>query len=324
MKLAFGQIHGQPDPEKLVFARQLGLDTVIVHTPLLPGDGFYEYDALVKMRTTIEGYGLRLEGIECMPFSYYDKAVRGEPGRDEQIEKFCKTVTNMGRAGIHKLVYIWIALGTVHRTSHAPTGRGGAHVTAYDHRHMENAPLSELAPITDEQLWDSLEYFLKAVIPVAEAAGVTLGLHPDDPPVPEIAGVARIIRSVDAYKRVINIVDSPSNGLEFCQGCITEMCEDPEDVYDAIRYFASRDKIIWVHFRNVHGTVPVFAETFIDNGDVDMMKAMRAYQEVGYDSYFIVDHTPRMIGDSAWGFRGRAYAMGYMRGLVHYLKSVYG
>jgi len=312
------------DGDVLQFAQQLGVKKFVLHRPQMPGDGYYDFQALVRLRTRVESYGLELEAIESMPQHFWDQIQGGGPRRDEQIENAIVSIRNMGRAGIHKLVYIWIALGTVHRTSHAPTGRGGAHVTAYDHAYMENAPLSEMAPITDEQLWANLEYFLKAVIPVAEEAGVTLGLHPDDPPVPEIAGVARIIRSVDAYKRVINIVDSPSNGLEFCQGCITEMCEDPEDVYDAIRFFAERKKIIWVHFRNVHGTVPKFAETFIDNGDVDMLKAMRAYQEVGYDSYFIVDHTPRMIGDSAWGFRGRAYAMGYMRGLVHYLKSQYG
>ena len=143
-----------------------------------------------------------------------------------------------------------------------------------------------------------------------------LALHPDDPPVPAIAGVARIFRSVEAYKRVIEIVDSPSNCLEFCQGTVAEMCASPEEVYDAIRYFGSREKIAYVHFRNVSSRVPSFAETFIDDGYVDMLRAMRIYHEVGFEGVLIPDHTPAVAGDTAWGHRGRAYAVGYMKAML--------
>ncbi len=133
---------------------------------------------------------------------------------------------------------------------------------------------------------------------------------------PEIAGIARIISSVENYKRVMDIVPSPANGVEFCQGTVAEMCHSPQEVYDAIRYFGSRQKIAYVHFRNVDQGVPKFAETFIDNGYVDMLEAMRAYHEVGFDGVLIVDHTPGIINDSPWGHRGEAYALGYMKALL--------
>ena len=133
---------------------------------------------------------------------------------------------------------------------------------------MKDAPIAEAGEITDEQMWDNFTYFIKAVIPVAEQAGVKMGLHPDDPPISPIAGIARIMRSYKALKRLTEIVPSDYNGLEFCQGTVSEM---PENVLDAIRYFGSRKKIFYDHFRNVNGPVPTFAETFIDEGHVDML-----------------------------------------------------
>ena len=139
-----------------------------------------------------------------------------------------------------------------------------------------------------------------------------LALHPEDPPVPNIAGTPRITRDIPAYKRVVDIIESPANGLEFCQGCFSEMgC----DVIEAIRYFGSRKKILYVHFRDVRGTAENFAETFIDEGQTDMFEAMRAYHEAGFDGVLIVDHTPHVVDDTDWGHRGRAYAMGYMKAL---------
>jgi len=314
MKLGLGAIH-ELDDERLVFAKQLGVDNIIVHSPELPGDGCWDFRALLNMRTYVESYGLTLYAIENMQTHFYDKILWNEPGRDEQVEKVQQLVRNMGRAGIRVLGYHWIALG-VWRTSHAPTGRGGARVTAYDHALAANAPLDPRGPIDDDTLWASLEYFLKAVVPVAEEEGVRLSLHPDDPPISPIAGTARIIRSTEAYKRVIEMVPSDSNCLEFCQGTVSEWCQTADDVYDAIRYFTTRKKITYVHFRNVRGVMPSFTETFIDNGKVDMLEAMRAYNESDYDGVLIVDHTPGVIGDTRWGHRGRAYGIGYIKALM--------
>ena len=315
MQLGLGAIH-TPDDETLQFVRQLGVPNVILHTPELRGDGFWEFQDLLRLRTRIEAAGLTLWAIENIPGHFYDKIRRGEPGRDEQIEKVCKTITNMGRAGIHTLGYHFIVDGTVWRTEYSPRGRGGAKVTIYDHAQVANAPAHEYGTFTDEQVWDNLAYFLKAVVPVAEREGVMLALHPDDPPVPSIGGVARIIRSIDAYKRVMGIIDSPANGIEFCQGTVSEMDHTPEEVYDAIRLFAGQGKISYVHFRNVDRTVPHFAETFIEEGRIDMLEAMRCYHEAGFKGVFIVDHTPGIVGDTPWGHRGRAYGIGYIKALI--------
>ncbi|MHB0856979.1 MAG: mannonate dehydratase [Anaerolineae bacterium] len=314
MELGFGAIHELND-EVLQFACQLGIPNIIMHSPDLPGAGYYDFAALVRLRTRVEAAGLRLYAIENVPHTHYDKVLEGKPGRDEQIANVCKTITNMGRAGIRVLGYHFMPLG-VWRTGHNPLGRGGARVTIYDHSQVANAPWADVAPIDDDTMWANLEYFLKAVVPVAEKEGVMLALHPDDPPVPMIAGVARIIRSVEAYKRVMGIVDSPANGIEFCQGTVAEMTDNPQEVYDAIRYFASRKKIAYVHFRNVDRGVPHFDETFIDNGYVDMLEAMRAYHESDFQGVLIADHTPGIVNDTPWGHRGRAYALGYMKALM--------
>ena len=128
-----------------------------------------------------------------------------------------------------------------------------------------------------------------------------------------IAGAACIMRSVEAFQRVLDAVPSESNGVLFCQGCFAEM---GSGVYDAIRHFGRQKKIFYVHFRNVAGAVPEFAETFIDNGDVDMLEAMRAYKEVGYDGLLLPDHLPRMVGDTPYQHRSRAYAVGYIKALM--------
>jgi len=310
----------EPDEEFLQFARQLGVPNIILHTPPVRGEGYWDFQHLVQFRRRVEAAGLKLAAIENVPENFMDKIKRGVPGRDEQIENMQKTIRNIGRAGIPVLGYHFILLG-VWRTDHTPTGRGGARVTKYNHAFVENAPITEIGEYDDETLWANLEYFLKAVVPVAEENGVKLALHPDDPPVPVIAGTARIIRSIEAYKRVMDIVPSPSNCIEFCQGTVSEMAITPEEVYEAIRYFGSRDKISYVHFRNVRGMVPEFEETFIDEGRIDMLKALQAYKDSGCNTILIVDHTPGMVDDTGWGHRGRAFAIGYMKGMM---KSMFG
>jgi mannonate dehydratase len=333
MKLGLGAIH-EVTEEKLKFAKQFGVDHIVVHTPDLSGDGYWEFMDLLRLRTLVESAGLKLAAIENIPRSYYDKVRLGLPGRDEQIENWCKTLRNMGKAGIPILGYDFHLVG-VWRTEKSPRGRGGAYISSFDYERVKDAPLPAKdsygydlvagAPLalagemTEEEMWDNYTYFLKAVIPVAEEAGVKMGLHPDDPPVPILGGTVRIFRSIDALKRLIDIVPSDYNGLEFCQGTVAEM---GADVIEAIRYFGSRKKIFYVHFRNIKGTVPKFDEVFIDEGDMDMFKAMRAYKEVGYDGVMIPDHTPGVVDDTGWGHRGRAFALGYMKALVQAVNSL--
>ena len=319
MQLGLGGMAAIQD-QALDFLRQLGVDNLILHVPDLPGEDHWEFRDLLLWRTRVEAAGLKLAAIENFPTKFYDKIMQGRPGRDEQIENVRTTIRNLGRAGIRIMGYHFM-LNSVWRTEYSPRGRGGARVTIYDHELVKDAPVSAIGEFDDEAIWANLTYFLKAIIPVAEEEGVVMALHPDDPPVPKIAGIARIIRSVEAYKRLIEIVPSPSNCLEFCQGTVAEMCSSAEQVYDAIRYFGSRKKIAYVHFRNVSRCVPKFEETFIDDGFVDMLQAMRVYKEVGFDGVMIVDHSPALTGDTPFGHGGQAYAIGYMKALIKCVNS---
>ncbi|MFH1486562.1 MAG: mannonate dehydratase [Chloroflexota bacterium] len=320
--------------EKLRFAAQIGVDAVGTAPATHDAEkGYYEFAPLVNLRSHVESYGLKLDTINLMPWRWSYKWMLGPPGRDEQIENTQKSIRNIGAAGIPILTYNIHALRLFRTSWHAP-GRGGAFATGFDIDRVRDAPLmstgslitsrspdidsglipaSHRRPIDDDAMWKNLEYFLKAVIPVAEEAGVKLALHPDDPPIPSIAGVARIMRSPEAFRRAIEIVPSPCNGVLFCQGCFAEM---GANIIEEIRYFGSRRKIFFVHFRNIRGDAESFVETFPDEGQVDMLAAMKAYAEVGFDGPISPDHPLGIEGDTDWGHRYWAYAIGYMRGLA--------
>jgi len=325
MRLALGAIHEVTD-EVLKFAKQLGATDIIVHTPELRGNGYWEFLDLLHLRMRVESAGLKLAAIENMPRRWYDRVVRGLEGRDEQIENWCKTLRNMGKARVPAFGYDWNMVG-VWRTSAWERVRGDAYVTSFDYEFVKDAPLGAtnyrdtLPPmsLSEEQMWENYAYFLKRVIPVAEEAGVKMALHPDDPPISPLAGTTRIFINVEAFKRMIKIVDSDCNGIEFCQGTFAEM---GANIPETIRYFGKRRKIVYVHFRNVKGTVPRFHETFIDEGDTDMFEAMKAYKEVEFDGPMIDDHVPRMVDDTPWGHRGRAYAVGYMKALMQIVEKI--
>ena len=334
MKLALGSVK-EVTHETLVFGRQMGATHVVIHTPQISDDrlGYYDYPDLLRLKGQVEESGLEIAAIENAPYNWYDKVLFGLPGRDQQIENWCTTLKNMGRAGIPILGYHFMAL-SVWRTSRTTPGRGGALVTSFDYETSLSFPdktkfsrtigkstdlLQGSLERSDQEMWDNLTYFIKAVIPVAEEAGVRMALHPDDPPISPLGGVARIMRSHSALKRLTEIVPSHYNGLEFCQGTVSEM---PENVLDAIRYFGNKDLICYVHFRNVSQSVPSFDETFIDEGHVDMLEAMKLYKEVGFTGPIIDDHTPEVIEDTPYGHRGRAYAMGYIKALMQVVGSL--
>ena len=180
-----------------------------------------------------------------------------------------------------------------------------------------NAPLTEAGIVTEEQLWQGLAYFLEAVVPVAEEAGVRLAMHPDDPPLSPIRGVGRIMTCPDNSQRLIDMVPSPSNGITFCQGCFSEM---GVDVPATIAHFCAQDRIYFGHFRNLRGTAARFTETFHDEGGADMYAIMRAFHESGYDGAIRPDHVPTLEGEdkghAGYTVLGRLFAVGYMRGLM--------
>jgi mannonate dehydratase len=148
---------------------------------------------------------------------------------------------------------------------------------------------------------------------VAEEAGVRLAAHPDDPPLPTLRGHARLVNQPHLYQKLLDIMPSHANALEFCQGTIAEMSEG--DVYDAIDRYSKQQAIAYVHLRNVQGKVPDYHEVFIDEGDVDMFKAIEIYHRNGYDGVIIPDHTPQMTCDAPW-HAGMAHALGYIRATI--------
>ncbi len=251
--------------------------------------------------------------MESLPIS--DRITLGLEGRNEDIDAYCQTIRNLGAAGIGIMCWNWMAVFNWMRTSYTTRGRGNAFVSSYDHTLMKDAPLTEYGEVSEALLWETLEYFLERVIPVAEEAGVKQALHPDDPPLSPVRGISRIITSVDAFQRVVDMVPSDDNGITFCQGNFAAM---GADVPAAIRRFA--DKIHFSHFRDVRGVVPRFEETFHDEGDTDMAECIRAYKDIGFTGPIRPDHVPVLSGEAndppGYTLMGRLYAVGYMKGLL--------
>ncbi|MCE5258386.1 MAG: mannonate dehydratase, partial [Chloroflexi bacterium] len=258
-------------------------------------DGVWQYQGWLYTRKRIEDAGLKWLVSEGIPIP--DRVKLGLPGRDEDIDKFCKSLRNMGHAGIPTLCYNWMAVLGWQRTSLTTRVRGEALATSYDHADMERGGPTEAGIVTEEQLWGALEYFLRAVIPVAEEANVQLAMHPDDPPLSPTRGIGRIMTSSESFQRLFALVPSPMNGLTFCQGCFSEM---GIDVIPLIKSFAAQKKLFFAHFRNVQGSATHFHELFHDQeGNTDMVQAMKTYLEVGFDGPMRPDHMPTMEGDTS-------------------------
>ncbi len=293
--------------ENLRLASQVGVTDVVTRYPGL------KEDELLALRDRVGGFGLRLSVVEG--YVPMDRIKRGQPGRDQEIEDVNTLIRNMGRAEVPVLCYNFMAGSDWSRTSFSVPERGGALTSGFDVDLAEGLPIDDVGTIPAERMWDHLEYFLERVVPVAEEAGVQLALHPDDPPMSPLRGVTRIITDVAAFERVVSLVESPVNGICFCQGCFIEM---GEDVVATIRRLARH--IHYVHFRDVAGTVPRFRETFHDNGPTDMFAAMRAYREIGFEGPIRPDHVPRLEGESSgkpgYTMLGRLWAVGYMKGLI--------
>lgn len=281
---------------------------------LADGDQPCDYLPLLRMKQRYESHGFSLDVIESRP--PLNLAKRGLPGGEAEIDTVCTLIENMGRLGIPVWCYQWMADFDWLRTSTSTASRGGSVVTSFDNALMADAPPTAGGPISEEQLWETLAHFLRRVLPVAEKAGVRLAMHPDDPPLSPIRGVGRIMRSVENYQRLIDLVPSPVNGITMCQGNFTLMTDDLPGV---IRHFGRQDKLFFVHFRDVRGTPERFEETWHDAGKTDMLACMRAYREIGFDGVLRPDHVPTVEGDSnenaGYSSFGRLYAIGYIRGL---------
>ena len=305
-----------PTPSPLwKLARQAGVDIAVGGLPpaetLQPGEAPWEYAPLKRMKERYEAGGFRLAVIEARP--PLNKAKRGLPGRDEEIATVQTLLESMGKLGVPVWCYEWMTDFNWLRTNKATPSRGGSVVTSFNYDEVPNEP-TELGPIGEDALWVNLEYFLKKVLPVAEKANVKLSMHPDDPPLSPIRGVGRIMRSVENYQRLLDIVPSPMNTVTLCQGNFTLMTDD---LPGTIRKFGK--KISFVHFRDVKGNARRFEETWHDAGKTDMLACMRAYRDIGFDGVLRPDHVPTVEGDSndnaGYSSFGRLYAIGYIRGL---------
>jgi mannonate dehydratase len=206
----------------------------------------------------------------------------------------------------------------------APTGRGKAVALGMDGPcddvpipngmiwnmiYDRNAPAGNLPSISHEQLWDRLRRFLEEVIPVAEKCGVRLAAHPDDPPMPTMRQQPRLVYQPYMYQRLIDLVPSRSNALELCVGTLAEMTDG--DIYDAVDKYSQQQKIAYVHLRNVTGKVPHYQETFIDDGDVDMIRILAILHRNRFDGVVIPDHSPQMSCAAPW-HAGMAHTLGFM------------
>ena len=321
--LKLGTQHGDSDDILKVMAA-FGVNHICALPPELEKGGDWSVDALARKREHIESYGLKADALRLIHPSYVAKSeiqyvmMGKSPERDRQIDAICDKMRNAARAAFPMLTYNLTMLGVVRTKS--TFGRGGATYSTFKYEEASDRnQLTEAGEVSAEESWERIDYFLKHVMPVADEYKVRMACHPEDPAMPEpegYRGVHRVLSTVDGLKRFIALNPSRYHGLNFCQGTVSESLKNPrEEIYDAIRYFGSRSKIFNVHFRNIKGGFLNFQETFPDNGDVDFLRAIRTYKEVGYDGMLMPDHIPKIDGDTE-GRQAFAYCFGYIQALI--------
>lgn len=353
MKLGLGLYRHMLTRDNFQFARQAGATHLVVHLvdyfkggALHPRDNqptgtergwgqsgdpnkLWCFGELLELRKAVEAEGLKIEAIENFDPAHWHDVLLDGPKRKQQIENVKELIRRIGQAGIPVMGYNFSIAGVCGRT-HKPYARGGAmsvgmegpldtpmpNGMAWNMVFDENAPPGNASAATHAELWQRLESFLADVIPVAEEAGVKLALHPDDPPLPTMRGQPRLVYQPHLYQRVLDLKPSHANALEFCLGSLAEMTEG--DIYETVEQYSRQKKLAYVHFRNVTGKVPFYRETFIDDGDIDMLQILQILQRNHYDGVLIPDHTPQMSCNAPW-HAGMAFALGYMRAALQML-----
>lgn len=328
MKIIMGAIKEFND-DALMLARQLGSKGFHFNTPPIASadEKYWTVRSLKWLREYTEKFGLSLDMIENVPIRFFDKIIMGLPGRDEQIENYIKTLNNMGEVGIpilgHHFCPTW-----AWRTSISKPYRGFATVSAYDRSVEDKVPNAytvsrqhmitmgdDIIPPTADDLWKNFEYFIKAVIPEAERAGVRLITHPSDPPLRVVAGVERIFISKEDFLKAEKIADNPACGINFCMGTFSQLGGE-ECVVDMLCEFVPKKRVGMVHFRDVQGTIDNFSECYLGDGRMNPARIMRELYENGYDGLLLDDHVPYLANDTRWGHTSRAYEFGYITGLA--------
>jgi mannonate dehydratase len=348
MKLGVGLYRHMLNDEHFAFAVQAGCTHVIAHlvdyfkqgeaNPLhnqptggkdkpwgLAGDPNQLWTAaeLIRLRKQVEAAGLKLEAIENLDPAHWHDVLLDGPKRELHIRNVQAIVRAMGEAGIGTLGYNFSIAGVCGRVS-GPFARGGAESVGMDGpvdtpipngvvwnmTYDTHAPAGFLPQVTREQLWNRLERFLEEVLPVAEQAGVRLAAHPDDPPMPSMRQQPRLVYQQSMYQRLIDTAPSSSNMLEFCLGTLAEMTEG--DLYETVEQYSRQKRLAYVHFRNVSGKVPHYHETFIDDGDIDMLRILAILHRNRFDGVLIPDHSPQMACAAPW-HAGMAHTLGFMK-----------
>ena len=273
-------------------------------------------ETLARIKAEYESFGLTIAGVESHPVPA-EKITLGLPGRDEEIENYFAAIEALAKVGIPMICYNFMAGLGWHRTKFDVKERGGALSSEFNNADAKKQGLTEWGEVSEQRMWDNITYFLKAVIPVAEKANIQMALHPDDPPLSPLRGIARICTSAANYRRIMNIVPSPINGVTYCQANFKAMGEDIEAL---AREWCKEKKIFFVHFRDIEGKGEYFRETFHDNGPTDMVRMLKAYHESGFDGPLRPDHAPTMEGESnqnpGYAIIGKVFAFGYMKGIM--------
>jgi len=353
MKLGFGLYRHQLDSDHYRFARQCGASHLVIHwvdyfrssrgnqsgdQPVgddsgwgLAGDPnqLWSCDELLQVKADAASHGLEIAAIENFdPAHWYDVLLDG-PQKAAQLENLKALVRTVGRAGIPVIGYNFSIAGVAGRVK-GPWGRGGAEVVCMEAAYDKPIPkgmvwnmvynkdaVPDLLPsISTEELWRRHGDFLDAIVPVAEEAGVTLAAHPDDPPMPTVRGQPRLVNQPALFQRLLDRYPSPRNALEFCLGTIAEMTDG--DIYEAVDTYSRQQSIAYIHFRNIRGKVPHYQETFVDEGDIDMLRVLRILKENDFRGVLIPDHAPQMTCLAPW-HAGMAYACGWMQAALRLL-----
>lgn len=353
MKLGLGLYKHMLTRDNFKFAKQAGCTHLIVHLAdyyskqsgvvtatddktnygvTKEKDEIWTYESMQDLQNMAKEEGLEIYGIENFsPADFYDVLLDG-PNKEEQMKYLKEIIINAGKAKIKSFGYNF-SLAGVWGHQRKAVARGGAVSACFDAStlnidskipdgevwnmtYKKGEPGKFVEPISSEEFWKRLEWFLKEMLPVAEKAGVELALHPDDPPMPTLRQTPRLVYKDDLYQKLLDIDKSPSNKIEFCMGSIQEM--EGSDIYKSIERYC--DRISYVHFRNVIGKVPKYNEVFVDEGDIDMFKALKLYKKHNFEGVLVPDHTPEMICDASW-HAGMAYALGYMKALMQILEK---
>jgi mannonate dehydratase len=320
---------GPTSDQRLQFFKRHSVDGICGYPEDPDKKGYYSVEDLSKIKERCEKHKIALDCI-APPFlasSHVDRTERPaimlgqSPERDRDIEAIQNIIRNCAKVGIPAIKYNMSLLGVL-RTERTP-GRGGSTYSTWRLAEAKTSnkftPETKAGPVNADQYWERITYFLDRVIPVANENKIRMACHPHDPGVPPGEGFQRIdavLGTVDGLKKFVSIRESPYHGLNFCQGTVSEMLQDPgKEILDVIRYFGSRKKIFNVHFRNIRGKRNDFQETYPDEGDVDFVKAIRVYKEVGYPYLLMPDHVP-VHPDDRGGNQAFAFAYGYIRALI--------